>query len=99
FSTIADKIPDLKSQTNQFSEFVVATPLSDELSDVRADPELLQSLADRSAAKNSKPKVYTPDNAREILEKLERKDEETAKAPSIALWEWWPTLVLILGLL
>jgi hypothetical protein len=44
-------------------------------------------------------KVYTPDNAREILDQLKRADEEEPIIPGKPLWEWWPTLVLVLGLL
>ena len=46
-------------------------------------------------------RVYTLDTAREILDQLKQQDEETKRElPAAApLWQWWPTLLLILGLL
>jgi hypothetical protein len=82
------------------AEFVVTSPPNDEMSDLTANPDLLQILADKSAAKDTRATVYTLDTARDILDKLKRTDEQREQPPpSQALWEWWPTLLLILGLL
>jgi hypothetical protein len=103
FGDLAGKLgPDFeaKAVNDHAAEFVVTSPPNDEMSDVTANPDLLQILADKSAAKDSRAAVYTLDTARDILDKLKRADEQREQPPpSQALWEWWPTLLLILGLL
>ena len=80
------------------------------MTNLTADPALLQTLAilsrpelkDPSLSEEKKQtaaRVYTPDNAHEILKQLTRADEDEPIIPGKPLWEWWPTLVLVLGLL
>jgi hypothetical protein len=92
--TLGDAV-DLDAVKKHAAEFSVETPLSDEMANVTPDVELLQNLADKSGSR----KVYTLDTAREIIDNVERKEEAVIEAPPKPLWEWWPTLVVILGLL
>ena len=98
FGDLATKLAadvDLDAIKKQAAEFTIETPQSDEMANVTPDVELLQTLADKSGSR----KVYTLDTAHEILDKLERKQEAVTEVPAKPLWEWWPTLLVILGLL
>ncbi len=77
------------------AEFVVAAPPSEEMLDLATDRELLQNLADRSGS----ARVYTPEDAGQLVEDLNKKEERTIDRTPRPLWLWWPTLVLILFLL
>src|SRR5262249_26486627 len=45
-------------------------------------------------------RVYTLDTAREVLDQLTHVEEEQNTAPpGKPLWEWWPTVLVIVGLL
>jgi len=98
FGALGKKLGDeaeLDAVNKHAAEFSIDTPVNDEMANVTPDVELLQSLADQSGSR----RVYTLDTAREIVEKLARKDERVLEAPPKPLWEWWPTLLVILGLL
>src|SRR5439155_11514840 len=101
---------DPKTLEEKIAEFVIVAPPNEEMTNLTANPVRLQTLAilsrpelkDPSLSEEQKKtavKVYTPDTAREILDQLKRDDEEEPIIPGKALWEWWPTLVLVLGLL
>ena len=105
---------DAAALNKQAAEFVISSPTvsqKGEMADLTADVELLQQLAVLSRPELADPKlseedkkeaaqVYTLDTARDILDKLKRQDvEKSQPPPATPLWEWWPTLLLILGLL
>jgi hypothetical protein len=77
------------------TEFTVTAPPSEEMLDLSTDWELLKNLADKSTS----GKVYTPEDAQKLVDDLIKKEETSIDRTPRPLWEWWPTLVLILVLL
>jgi hypothetical protein len=94
---LADKLHDSADPTAPKvtrSEFVVAAPPSEEMLDLTPDWALLENLAAKSGGK-----VFQPENAADLVKILASAEEQVADRTPRALWEWWPTLVLILFLL
>lgn len=77
------------------AEFVVAAPPSEEMLDVATDWDLLKNLADKSGS----AKVYTPEDASNLVDDLNKKEERALDRTPRPLWLWWPTLIVILALL
>lgn len=100
---LADKMrePDKpEDPRNSKPEFTVVAPPSEEMLDLSTDWALLQSLADQSKIDKTKAaRVYTPEDAEQLLDELTRKNERVADEDIRQMWKWWPTLVLILLLL
>src|SRR5262249_10881682 len=76
------------------AEFQVAPPDSRELLELTTDWDLLKELADKSSGK-----VYAPEDAAQLIDLLTRQEQAHVKCNEHRLWEWWPTLVLVLVLL
>jgi hypothetical protein len=76
--------------------FAVSTPESKEMSDLSPDWEQLQTIAQKSKGGS---RVYTAEDALEIVKALKNLDEKEEERPSIRLPEWWPVFVLVLLLL
>jgi hypothetical protein len=94
---LADKLQDSanpEAPKVTRSEFVVAAPPSEEMLDLTPDWALLENLAAKSGGK-----VFQPENAADLVKVLASAEEQVADRTPRALWEWWPTLVLILLLL
>jgi hypothetical protein len=112
FGDLSKKLVDIdvKALNEKAGEFVIVAPPNEEMTNLTTDPVRLQTLAILSRPELKDPKlsddqkktavkVYTPENAHEILDQLKRADEEEPIIPGKPLWEWWPTLVVVLGLL
>jgi len=95
---LADKLQDsqdpLKRKPSR-SSFTVAPPPSEEMLDTSSDWKLLQALAERSGA----GVLHPPELAGQLVEQINRQEERSDDRDPRALWEWWPTLVVLLALL
>jgi hypothetical protein len=78
----------------RIAEFQVSPPDSRELLELTTDWDLLKELADKSGGK-----VYAPEDAAQLIELLTRQDRTRGERTEHRLWEWWPTLALVLLLL
>jgi hypothetical protein len=74
--------------------FAVVPPESVELMDLAADGDQLQRLAGESHGK-----VLAPEDAAELLTLLTPRPAVRVDHPEYRLWQWWPTLALVLLLL
>jgi hypothetical protein len=77
------------------ASFKVSPGESEEMRLLATNYTLLKELAD----KNALGKVYTPETADELIEKLTAKEIQKTESNESPLWRWWVTLVLILALL
>jgi hypothetical protein len=96
--SLADKLQDsqdpLKRKVPR-SGFQVAPSPSAEMLDTSSDLKLLQALADRTGA----GVLHPPEEAGQLVEQISRQQERGDPRGPQPLWEWWPTLVLLLVLL
>jgi len=76
------------------AKFEVTTPESKEMLNLAPDWDQLEEIAAASGGK-----VYTAENAMDVVKALKRLQEKEATRPEIRLWEWWPVLAVVLGLL
>jgi hypothetical protein len=76
------------------SPFTVLPPESDEMVDLETKWPLLEELATKSGGK-----VFTPDEAEQLIQLLISRGKPHTEHYSQRLWEWWVFLVLIVGLL
>jgi hypothetical protein len=95
---LADKLqappgPDGKSAPLR-ATFTVLPPESPEMVELGTNLPLLEELAAKSGGK-----VYTPENASELVDRLARNEVTREHYSEHRLWQWWPTLVLVLFLL
>jgi hypothetical protein len=74
--------------------FTVTPPDSEELTELATNWALLDELAAKSGGK-----VFTPENANELVEKLRSQTITHEHRTERKLWQEWPTLVLFLMLL
>jgi hypothetical protein len=76
------------------AEFQISPPDSRELLELTTDWDLLKELADKSGGK-----VFAPEDAGQLIDTLTRQAKSRAERTEHHLWEWWPTLALVLTLL
>jgi hypothetical protein len=76
------------------AEFQISPPDSRELLELTTDWDLLKELADKSGGK-----VYAPEDAGQLIDLLTRQANSRIERTEHRLWEWWPTLALVLTLL
>jgi hypothetical protein len=76
------------------AEFQVSPPDSRELLELTTDWDLLNELAGKSGGK-----AYVPEDAAQLIDLLTRQDKTRVDGTEHHLWEWWPTLALVLLLL
>jgi hypothetical protein len=76
------------------AEFQISPPDSRELLELTTDWDLLKELADKSGGK-----VYAPEDAGQLIDLLTRQAKSRVERTEHHLWEWWPTLALVLTLL
>jgi hypothetical protein len=85
------------------AEFTITTTTNEEMLDVSADWKLLKRLAyesnpDKKSTGPEQARVYTADDARELIDRLTRREEKGVDRTPQPLWEWWPVLVVLMGL-
>jgi hypothetical protein len=71
--------------------FTVLPPDTAETAELAADFDQLQRLAHESHGQ-----VLTPENASELLNLLTRQTATQIDRPQRKLWQWWPTLIVML---
>ncbi|HMC65675.1 MAG TPA: vWA domain-containing protein, partial [Gemmataceae bacterium] len=76
------------------ASFSVSSGDSDELIDLATNWPLLEELAAKSGGK-----VFTPENAAELVDLLTKRSVTRELRDERKLWQWWPTLVLFVALL
>ena len=76
------------------ASFSVSSGDSDELIDLATNWPLLEELAAKSGGK-----VFTPENAAELVDLLTKRSVTRELRDERKLWQWWPTLVLFVVLL
>lgn len=76
------------------SPFTVLPPESDEMVDLETKWPLLEELATKSGGK-----VFTPEEAEQLIQLLISRGKPHTEHYSQRLWEWWVFLVVIVGLL
>jgi hypothetical protein len=76
------------------AEFQISPPDSREMLELTTDWDLLQQLADKSWGK-----VFAPEDAEQLIDLLTRQEKSHVERMEHHLWEWWPTLLLVVGLL
>lgn len=76
------------------AELVVAERVTTELSDVSANRDLLEQMADATGGK-----LYFPDQLAELPKLFEGTTETTTHREEIALWDHWLTLLVFCGVL
>ena len=69
---------------------------SQEMLELATNWGLLESLA--GAAGNGS-RVFAAEEVGQLIERLTRQDRSVARRPEPGLWEWWPTLALLVLLL
>jgi hypothetical protein len=74
--------------------FTVTPPDSEEMVELATNWPLLEELAAKSGGR-----VFTPENATELVDLLTRQSVTRQQHTENPLWQWWVTLVLLLGLL
>jgi hypothetical protein len=67
---------------------------SEEMTQLATNWDLLEKLAAESGGR-----VFTPDNAAELIDLLQRRGVRVEHHTENRLWQWWVTLVLLLALL
>jgi hypothetical protein len=87
---LADKVD---AQTSP-ARFQVTPPESEELAELAQDRKLLDAIAAESGGR-----VFTPDEVPQLLQRLTAEASRRAKPVESKLWQWWPLLVLLAGLL
>jgi hypothetical protein len=92
---LADKLqasigPDGQSSPLR-ATFTVLPPESEEMVELATNWPLLEELAAKSGGK-----VFTPENARDLVEIFARNEVTREHYSERRLWEWWPTLALVL---
>jgi hypothetical protein len=87
---------DARGEHPRPAVFEVLTPQSKEMLALAPAWDQLELLADKS---ESGGRVYTAENALEIVKALKSQEEKEETRPEIRVWEWWPVLVLVLFLL
>jgi hypothetical protein len=85
---VADKVAGLRAG------FSVTPSETDELIELAANWPLLEELSAKSGGR-----VFAPENATELVELLTKKMVTRPRQIESRLWEWWPTLVILLLLL
>jgi hypothetical protein len=95
---LADKLnappgPDGKPGKLRAS-FTVAAPEGEEMVELGTNWPLLEELAAKSGGK-----VFTAENAPELVELLARQTAFHVEHAEVRLWQWWPVLALFLVLL
>jgi hypothetical protein len=95
---LADKLsappgPDGKPGKLRAS-FTVAAPEGEEMVELGTNWPLLEELAAKSGGK-----VFTPENASELVDLLTRQTATHTEHTEFRLWQWWGTLAVFLGLL
>jgi hypothetical protein len=95
---LADKLtappgPDGKPGKLRAS-FSVAAPEGEEMVELGTNWPLLEELAAKSGGK-----VFTAENAPELVELLTHQVAVRTEHAEVRLWQWWPTLALFLVLL
>ena len=76
------------------ASFTVLPPEGEEMVELATNYPLLEELAAKSGGK-----VFTPENASELIDLLTRHEVTREHYSEHRLWEWWVTLVLVLFLL
>jgi hypothetical protein len=76
------------------AEFQISPPDSRELLELTTDWDLLNDLAEKSGGK-----VYAPEDAGQLLDLLTSQAQTRIERNEHHLWEWWPTLAVVLVLL
>ena len=71
--------------------FTVLPPESEEMVELATNFPLLEELAAKSGGK-----VFTPENALELVDIFTRKEGTREHYSEHRLWQWWPTLALVL---
>jgi hypothetical protein len=74
--------------------FTVSGPEGEEMIELGTNWPLLEELAAKSGGK-----VFTPENAAELSELLKEKSVPRTEHLESRMWQWWVTLVLVIGLL
>jgi hypothetical protein len=74
--------------------FTVTPGDNDEMLDLSVNRTLLNELAARSGGK-----VYTAEDAEELLRMLTSQSVQHVEHDELALWRWWVVLVVVVGLL
>jgi hypothetical protein len=74
--------------------FTVMPPESDEKIELATNWPLLEELAAKSGGK-----VFTPENAAELVDLLTQQAATRTERVDTPLWQWWGTLVVLLALL
>lgn len=94
---LAEKLkepPAADGSTNGQARFLVTAPDNEELTELAADRKLLDALAAEGGGK-----VYTADEVPQLLQRLTAEAARREKPIENKLWQWWPLLVLLMGLL
>jgi hypothetical protein len=74
--------------------FEISMPESKEMLNLAPDWDQMEELADAGHGK-----VYTAENAMDVVKALKNLQEKQEARPEIRLWEWWPVLAAVLLLL
>jgi hypothetical protein len=74
--------------------FTVTPPESEEMVELATNWPLLEEIAAKSGGR-----VFTPENATELVDLLTRQSVTRQQHTEHPLWQWWVTLVVLLGLL
>ncbi len=85
---------DLPKEELREARFTVTAPESKEMAELATDWDLLERLASVSGGR-----ALGVEGTPELAKLLTKKDVAEDKRPEYRLWEWWPTLVLLLLLL
>lgn len=92
----ADKLMEAKGAAGQpmRAHFTIRPPDSNEMIDLETRWPLLEELAAQSGGK-----VFTPENAGELLDLLVKQALRNSERYEQKLWQWWVVLVLVLAFL
>jgi hypothetical protein len=74
--------------------FTVLPPDGEEMVELATNWPLLEEIAAKSGGK-----VFTPENATDLMELLKKQAVQHAEHSEFRLWQWWGTLVVFLVLL
>ncbi len=85
---------DNKTPKPRQAMFEISMPESKEMLNLAPDWDQMEELADGGHGK-----VYTADNAMDVVKALKNLQEKQEVRPEIRLWEWWPALAVVLLLL